>query len=118
MKKTILLLIIMHLFVHALSATSYAGEIFRLAPGVQNMAMGATGLSFAEGKAAGWWNPALLAKRNSNDVELMRAEHFGGLLKQNQLNGSFPRKRSIVAKQPFGRPWSHGVIPSKTLDEH
>lgn len=92
MKKTILLLIIMHLFVHALSATSYAGEIFRLAPGVQNMAMGATGLSFAEGKAAGWWNPALLAKRNSNDVELMRAEHFGGLLKQNQLSLSFAEK--------------------------
>jgi len=69
-----------------LLATPYAGEIFRLAPGVLNQAMGSTGLSYSGSLAAGWWNPALLAGSPDSGAELMRGEHFEGLLSQNQLS--------------------------------
>lgn len=67
-------------------ATPYAGEIFRLAPGVSNQAMGSTGLNNPSLVSAGWWNPALLAFHSQNGIELMRSEHFEGLLNQNQLS--------------------------------
>lgn len=73
-------------------ATSYAGEIFRLAPGVLNQAMGSTGLSYGGSLAAGWWNPALLAQNPDTGAELMRGEHFEGLLNQNQLSLSWGGK--------------------------
>lgn len=69
-----------------LAATKYAGEIFQLSPGVLNQAMGNTGLTYQGSLAAGWWNPALLAVGEGNGVELMRSEHFEGLLQQNQLS--------------------------------
>ena len=70
----------------ALSAEKYAGEIFQLAPGVANQAMGNTGLTWSGSLAGGWWNPALLAVAEESGVELMRVEHFEGLLQQNQLS--------------------------------
>ncbi len=69
-----------------LGATKYAGEIFSFSPGVQNQAMGNTGLTYYESQAAGWWNPALLAYDSSRGVELMRSDHFEGLLTQNQIS--------------------------------
>ncbi len=69
-----------------LAATKYAGEIFSFSPGVQNQAMGSTGLTYSASQAAGWWNPALLAYDNSRGVELMRSDHFEGLLTQNQIS--------------------------------
>ncbi len=69
-----------------LGAAKYAGDIFQLSPGVQNQAMGNTGLTWSGSLGAGWWNPALLAVAPSNGVELMRVEHFEGLLQQNQLS--------------------------------
>ena len=73
----------------ALQAEKYAGEIFQLAPGVQNQAMGNTGLTNSGSLAAGWWNPALLAVSPDSGVELMRSEHFEGLLQQNQISAVF-----------------------------
>ncbi len=75
-----------------LSATKYAGEIFQLSSGVQNQAMGNTGLTFGNSLAAGWWNPALLAEPGASGVELMRVEHFEGLMQQNQVSAVFGRK--------------------------
>lgn len=75
-----------------LGATKYAGEIFQIAPGVQNQAMGNTGLTFGNSVAAGWWNPALLAEPGFSGVELMRVEHFEGLMQQNQLAAVFGAK--------------------------
>lgn len=69
-----------------LGATKYAGEIFGFSPGVLNQAMGNTGLTFSEAQAAGWWNPALLAYRDHSGIELMRSDHFEGLLTQNQIS--------------------------------
>ncbi len=73
----------------ALNATKYAGEIFQIAPGVSNQAMGNTGLTWTGSLAAGWWNPALLAVVEDSGVELMRSEHFEGLMQQNQLSVVF-----------------------------
>ncbi len=75
-----------------LGATKYAGEIFQLSSGVQNQAMGNTGLTFGNSLAAGWWNPALLAEPGFSGVELMRVEHFEGLMQQNQLGAVFGTK--------------------------
>lgn len=86
MKKNLLLTLMALLLSASIYGTSYAGEIFRLAPGVQNMAMGGTGLSYAENPAAGWWNPALMSLQSQSGVQVMRANHFGGLLQQNQLS--------------------------------
>lgn len=69
-----------------LAATKYAGEVFSLSVGVENMAMGNTGLSLPQSEAAGWWNPALLAFSERQGVELMYSSHFEGLLKQNQAS--------------------------------
>ncbi len=88
---TVLLLMLMS----ALGATKYAGEIFSFSPGVANQAMGGTGLSFTASPAAGWWNPALLAADSPAGIELMRSEHFEGLLSQNQLSVSFGNAVSL-----------------------
>ena len=88
---TVLLLMLMS----ALGATKYAGEIFSFSPGVANQAMGATGLSYTVSPAAGWWNPALLAQNSMRGIELMRSEHFEGLLSQNQLSLSLGNAISL-----------------------
>lgn len=90
--------ILLSLLTAGLSAAKYAGEIFQLSPGVLNSAMGNTGLSFGGSLAAGWWNPALLAQNPDSGFELMRVEHFEGLLQQNQLSLSLGGKlRSSVS---------------------
>lgn len=91
MKKTCIAILILALSA-LLGATKYAGEIFQLSSGVQNQAMGNTGLTFGNSLAAGWWNPALLAEPGSCGVELMRVEHFEGLMQQNQLGVVFGTK--------------------------
>lgn len=90
--KNILLTLTLLLLFASLSATKYAGEIFQLAPGVQNQAMGNTGLTWTGSLAGGWWNPALLAVTKQNGLEVMRVEHFEGLLQQNQLSLIFGDK--------------------------
>ncbi|HNQ44046.1 MAG TPA: hypothetical protein PKI59_06430, partial [Candidatus Cloacimonadota bacterium] len=74
-----------------LVATKYAGEIFAFSPGVQNQAMGNTGLTFVDSHASGWWNPALLASPGRQGIEVMRSDHFDGLLSQNQISAVFGR---------------------------
>jgi hypothetical protein len=71
-------------------ATKYAGEIFAVSPGVISTAMGGTGLTYADSYAAAWWNPALLGLKPAPGLELMRSEHFEGLLNQNQLSLVLP----------------------------
>ncbi|MDZ4182655.1 MAG: hypothetical protein U1B83_07255 [Candidatus Cloacimonadaceae bacterium] len=70
----------------ALFATPYAGEIFNVSPGVLNQAMGNTGLTYVGSVSAGWWNPALLGANPAPGIELVRSEHFEGLMQQNQLS--------------------------------
>lgn len=91
MKKTYTAILLLAL-ASLLGGTKYAGEIFQLSSGVQNQAMGGTGLTFGNSLAAGWWNPALLAEPGFSGVELMRVEHFEGLMQQNQLGAVFGSK--------------------------
>jgi len=72
-----------------LGASKYAGEIFSFSPGVQNQAMGNTGLTLQSSPAAGWWNPALVATDNYRGLEIMRSDFFEGLLTQNQASLRF-----------------------------
>ncbi|MDP2173146.1 MAG: hypothetical protein Q8J62_05185 [Candidatus Cloacimonadaceae bacterium] len=75
-----------------LLATPYAGEVFQVSPGVLNQAMGNTGLTYRGSLSAGWWNPALLGAVPDKGIELMRSEHFEGLMLQNQLSLIFGEK--------------------------
>lgn len=84
--KMIQILILLLLAFMPLYSTKYAGEVFAISPGVLSTAMGGTGLTYSESFAAGWWNPALLAVNPDPGVELMRSQHFEGLLDQNQLS--------------------------------
>lgn len=92
-------ILILLLVAMPLMATKYAGEVFAISPGVLSTAMGGTGLTFAESFAAGWWNPALLGISPAQGVELMRSQHFEGLLNQNQFSlilGSDNRSSLII----------------------
>ncbi len=93
--KNIQIIVLLLMLLSSLGATKYAGEIFSFSPGVANQAMGSTGLSFTASPAAGWWNPALLAHDSARGIELMRSEHFEGLLSQNQLSLSFGNATSL-----------------------
>jgi hypothetical protein len=66
-------------------AEKYAGEIFYLSPGVDNLAMGNTGVTNSASLSAGWWNPALLTLMPNRGLELMHAEEFEGLMQVNHL---------------------------------
>lgn len=93
--KHIPIMILLLMLLSSLGATKYAGEIFSFSPGVPNQAMGSTGLSYIASPAAGWWNPALLAHDAGAGIELMRSEHFEGLLSQNQLSLSLGNSTSL-----------------------
>ncbi len=84
--KAITLVLMLLILSAPLLATKYAGEIFAISPGVLSTAMGGTGLTYSESYAAGWWNPALLGTLPDRGVELMRSQHFEGLMDQNQLS--------------------------------
>jgi len=94
--KYIQIILLLMVLMSPLGATKYAGEIFSFSPGVVNQAMGNTGLTFAGSMAAGWWNPALLAERADTGVELMRSEHFEGLLSQNQISLRLGKDTSLI----------------------
>lgn len=68
-----------------LNADKYSGEIFQMAPGVANLAMGNTGYTNPDNIAASWWNPALLALPGAKGVELMHSEQFEGLMQFNHF---------------------------------
>ena len=78
MKKYILLVIV--LLAVNLSATKYAGEIFRMGAGVRNYALGGCGVSDEYSFALAYWNAALLSRIDENKFELMHAEEYSGLL--------------------------------------
>ena len=78
-----------------LSADKYAGEIFYLAPGVANQAMGNTGYTNADAVSATWWNPALLSLQGSSGLELMHAEQFEGLMQFNHLSAIWGKQNRM-----------------------
>ena len=79
-KKTGFLILII-VFVANLSATKYAGEIFRMGAGVRNFALGNIGVSDPNSFGLAYWNSAYLYETTENKFELMHAEEYAGLLK-------------------------------------
>lgn len=88
MKLLYISILLMLICTASLGGTRYAGDIFQIAPGVRNQAMGGTGLTKSSSLAAGWWNPALITYTTgvSRGAELMYSEHFEGLMRQNQAS--------------------------------
>ena len=98
MKKTIQTALLTLLLTGAwtfLTADKYAGEIFQMAPGVSNLAMGNTGYTNAEALSAAWWNPALLALKGDKGIELMHAEQFEGLMQFNHISAVFGSEQRL-----------------------
>jgi len=77
------------------AADKYAGEIFYLSPGVANQAMGNTGYTNENAISATWWNPALLALKGSNGIELMHAEQFEGLMQFNHFSAVWGKQNRM-----------------------
>jgi hypothetical protein len=97
--KIILSIVLLSLMLCAVpnlfAADKYAGEIFYLAPSVSNQAMGNTGYTNEDAISATWWNPALLALKGANGLELMHAEQFEGLMQFNHLSAILGRQNRI-----------------------
>ncbi len=79
--KKIVFLSLIIIFVVNLSATKYAGEIFRMGSGVRNFALGNIGVSDPNSFGLAYWNSAYLYEASENKFELMHAEEYAGLLK-------------------------------------
>lgn len=84
MKKIIIITLL--LLSLQLSATKYAGEIFRMGAGVRNYAMGGCGVSDENTYAIAYWNAALLTKVSQNKFEIMHAEEYMGLLSYDTIS--------------------------------
>ena len=85
--KIIVIVAICTIFSTSLSATKYAGEIFKMGAGVRNFALGRTGLTDIDSPAMSYWNASLLLNAEDNAFELMHSEEFNGLLKYDTVSG-------------------------------
>ncbi len=94
--KKLFLIITIALTIAQLSADKYAGEIFRMGAGVENYALGNTGLTNSNTAALAYWNPAFLSVSQSNNFEIMHAEEYEGLLQYDIIAATFGNKVSVV----------------------
>ncbi|MFO7895929.1 MAG: hypothetical protein R6U84_03250 [Candidatus Cloacimonadales bacterium] len=96
MKKNLLVIILLILSYSFLSAEKYAGEIFRMGAGVENFALGNSGLTNSHTAALAYWNAALLAENQQTRFELMHAEEYHGLLQYDVFSAVYANKFSLV----------------------
>ncbi|MCD4829254.1 MAG: hypothetical protein K8R90_07520 [Candidatus Cloacimonetes bacterium] len=89
MKLTILCTLMLLLALTPLTATKYAGEIFRMGAGVRNYALGGCGVADAQTVAPAYWNPALLLHNPTMRFELMHAEEYAGELAYDVAAATF-----------------------------
>lgn len=94
--KKIYLMIIIVIIIAPLAADKYAGEIFRMGAGVDNFALGNTGLTNRTSAGLAYWNPAFLAEGKDNHFEIMHAEEYNGLLQYDVISATFGNKISFV----------------------
>jgi hypothetical protein len=80
----------------SLYADKYAGEIFKMGAGVNNFALGSTGVTDTNGSSAAYWNPALLTYHHDNTFEVMHAEEFAGLVKYDTFSGILGKTNRIA----------------------
>lgn len=79
----------------SLHAEKYAGEIFRMGAGVDNFALGSTGITNINSPSASYWNAALLNYYQDNAFEVMHAEEFGGQIKYDTFSGVLGKSSHI-----------------------
>jgi len=96
MYKTIACIFALALMTLSLSAEKYAGEIFKMGAGVNNYALGSTGITDTEGSSAAYWNAALLNYHSDNSFEAMHAEEFGGQIKYDTFSGVLGKGNRIA----------------------
>ena len=93
--KKIILLVIVIVVCFNLSATKYAGEIFRMGAGVRNFALGNTGVSDVNAAGLAYWNAALLHLSDESKIELMHAEEYAGLLKYDTASAIWGKENKF-----------------------
>ena len=95
-KKTIFILLVLWIITLSnLSATKYAGEIFKMGAGVRNFAMGRTGITDINSPALPYWNSSMLLVQELRTFELMHAEEFHGILKYDTFSGSLGENNKV-----------------------
>ncbi len=74
------------------AASGFAGEFLAVGAGARAMALGNAYVALAQDATAGYWNPAGLSGRTAgqnNEIHLMHAERFGGLVDQDFIGATF-----------------------------
>jgi hypothetical protein len=94
--KKIFLIIILAITIAPLAADKYAGEIFRMGAGVENYALGNTGLTNSNTAALAYWNSAFITNNTSSNFEIMHAEEYEGLLQYDIIAATLGNKISVV----------------------
>jgi hypothetical protein len=89
----ICIILVLHINLHA---EKYAGEIFKMGAGVNNFAMGSTGITDLHGASAAYWNAALLPYHHDNTFEIMHAEEFAGMVKYDTFSGVIGKSNRIA----------------------
>lgn len=97
MKKIFLWVCFLLLFFSTqLEADKYAGEIFQMGAGVRNFALGNCGLTDIHTPALAYWNAALLQEVTGQELALMHAEEYSGLLTYDTFSAIWGKKHKLA----------------------
>jgi hypothetical protein len=98
-----------------LSDGKYAGEFLSLGVDARALGMGGAYTALATGASAAYWNPAGLAAISAQEITLMHAEQFDGIVGYDYISYGHPR--------PNSTGWGFGIarlgvddIPITTLE--
>jgi hypothetical protein len=80
-----------------LDAEKYAGEIFQMGAGVRNFALGNCGLTDINSPALAYWNAALLNEVSGQELALMHAEEYSGLLTYDTFSAVWGKEYKLAA---------------------
>lgn len=80
----------------------YAGEFLSLGVDARALGMGGAYVALATGASAAYWNPAGLARLSADEVSLMHAEQFDGIVGYNYGCYGQPRRD--------GSGWAVGIV--------
>lgn len=73
-------------------AAKYAGEFLSLGVGARPLGMGGAFVAVADDASATYWNPAGLAQLRQQEISVMHAERFAGIVKYDWLSYVHPQQ--------------------------
>lgn len=85
-----------------LSDGKYAGEFLSLGVDARALGMGGSYVALATGASAAYWNPAGLSGISVQEISLMHAEQFDGIVGYDYLSYGQPR--------PNASGWGFGIV--------